>query len=136
MPWRSYRDHRLCDVATLCTTRISYDVFERAAEERSKSTAISHSWSLQGNHHHFPHSPFFSTLILACQSFYLFPRRLSNTNLLCCAFICSIYLLTYISEVTSQSLWSRCDHHFVDITWIMCNVQLIGEDLLCYSNTI
>jgi len=38
-------------------------------------------------------------------------------------------------EMTSRHLWSRYDRHFVGITWYMC-VELIGEDLPCYSNTI
>ena len=38
-------------------------------------------------------------------------------------------------EVTSQSLWSRYDRHFVGITRYKC-VELNGKDLLYYSNKI
>ena len=37
--------------------------------------------------------------------------------------------------MTSRSLWSRCDRHFVGITRYN-SFELNGEDLSCYSNKV
>jgi len=58
--------------------------------------------------------------------------------------ICTLHTVTYLAlwlqetntqgEMTSQSLLSRHDRHFVGITWHNMWSELSGEDLVCYFN--
>jgi len=70
-------------------------------------------------------------LLLSFDYFFLFFRlRSVECNYLLCKFVGYTQ-----GEVTSQSLRSRYDRHFVGITRYKC-VELNGEDLLYYSNKI